>query len=251
MADGRIGFRIEEVTIGSSSLPAGAPPLRLCQVSDMHVRAVGPPHRQLVEVINERRPHFVFLTGDLVSRRSDSLSLLGRALSGIECSHGVFACRGNWEVRHGPRLAELKALMADWGVQLLVNESVAVETECGTVRVSAVDDLTAGWPDFQAALAQSDRADCTILLAHAPLAARLIDERSGVDLVLSGHTHGGQIRVPVLWRLAQPACHGGFAAGLYRMPWGYVYVNRGFGTVGLPIRFLCPAEVTFLRVGRA
>jgi len=250
MADDRIGFRIEEVTIRSPSLPAGAEPLHLCHLSDLHVRTLGPRHRRLVELINERRPHFVFLTGDLISRRDESLALLGEVLSGIESRHGVYACRGNWEVHHAPRRAELKARMAEWGAHLLVNESVVVETASGVVRVSALDDLAAGWPDFEATLTQSDRADYTILLSHAPLAVRFVDERSGVDLVLSGHTHGGQIRIPLLWRLMQPICHGGFPDGLYRMDWGHLYVSRGFGTVGLPVRFLCPAEVAFLRVSR-
>jgi len=112
-----------------------------------------------------------------------------------------------------------------------------------------VDDLSLGWPNLQEATAEGPEAAYTVLLSHAPLAARFVGPAMGVDLLLSGHTHGGQIRIPLLWRLALPSCHGGYAHGLYREPWGYHYVSRGYDAGGvITLRFRCPREATFLEV---
>lgn len=246
--EARLGFRIEQVRLTSDSLRAGGPPLRFAQVSDLHLRMVRRRHDRLVEAVNERQLDFLCLTGDTVSRER-----LWPALEGLigrfACRHGIFACPGNWEARCKVRPAVLKEAMAGWGVELLVNESRVVETDSGPVRIAGVDDLALGWPDFEAALANGTPAAYTILLSHAPLAARFLARDAGVNLVLSGHTHGGQIRIPLLWRWVLPSCHGGFTAGLYPMYWGHLYVNRGFGGAEwLPIRFRCPAEVTFFEV---
>lgn len=245
----RLGFQIEEVTISATSLPRQGPPLRFAHLSDIHMRALRPRHQRLVDIIRERQLDFVFLTGDAVSRSPATWEGLAKLAGGLNCRHGIFACRGNWEVRRGPRESVLKELMAGWGVRLLINESRTVQTASGKVCIGGVDDLGAGWPDFESAVPEASDADYTILLSHGPLASRLMDEGAGVDLILSGHTHGGQIRIPLLWRWALPSCDRGVPAGLYRTGSGYLYVSRGFGTVGvLPIRFRCPPEVTFFEV---
>lgn len=248
------GFRVEEVDLPAPRLPPGRAPLLFAQLSDLHLRVLRRRHDRLVELLNRRRPHFLCLTGDILGRSARTLDLCGELLSRIECPGGVFACTGNWEVKRGLRAAVLCDLMASWGVRLLVNETTAVETPAGPVRVGAVDDLSTGWPSLAEAIrpAEPGGAVYSVLLSHAPLAARLVGPEAGVDLVLSGHTHGGQIRVPLLWRLVLPDCTGGYTAGLYELGWGRLYVNRGFGAAAmLPVRLGCPAEVTFFRVGPA
>ncbi|KPK59910.1 MAG: hypothetical protein AMK73_08390, partial [Planctomycetes bacterium SM23_32] len=234
----------------SARLRPGRPPLRLAQLSDMHLRRLRPRHRRMVQLVAERRPHLLFLTGDILGRDDRSQELCKELLSELRAEHGVFACRGNREVRSLLRVATLRRAMAGWGVELLVNEHRDVRTDAGVVRVAAVDDLSLGWPSFAEALdGGADAPDYTVLLSHAPLAARFIGAEDGVDLLLSGHTHGGQIRIPLLWRAVLPACTGPFHEGLYETDWGHVYVNRGFGTAPvLPLRWRCPAELTFFEV---
>ena len=117
------------------------------------------------------------------------------------------------------------------------------------MRISSVDDLSLGWPDLGAVFEEQTPADYGVLLSHAPLAARFVPDGAGIDLVLSGHTHGGQIRFPLLWRRILPVCTGGYIAGLHATRWGHVYVSRGFGEAAwLPLRFRCPAEVAFFEV---
>ena len=120
------------------------------------------------------------------------------------------------------------------------------------VRIAGLDDIVLGWPDFAAALHDDGQdADCTVLLTHAPLSDQLLPPAAQVDLVLSGHTHGGQIRVPGLWRRLLPRCTGGLSDGLHRVAHRWVYVNRGFGYAGpVRMRFRCPAEVTFVTLER-
>jgi predicted MPP superfamily phosphohydrolase len=243
------GFRVETVRLTSRSLPARAAPLRFAQLSDIHLRRLRRRHDRLVEVIRDQAVDFVFLTGDLIGHRTARWEALIGLLGRLECRHGVFACRGNWEIRFGPRPATLREKLSGAGVELLLNESRSIQTDAGAIRVAGVDDLVQGWPDFDSALRDGASADYTILLSHAPLAGRFVTEESGVDLVLSGHTHGGQIRIPLLWHLFLPRGRGGFVAGLYEADWGQVYVNRGFGGVGIvPLRFRCPAEVTLIEV---
>lgn len=241
-------FQIERIVLPSDAHGDEDPFLRFVQLSDLHTRGWAPRHDRLIDVVNECNPDLVFLTGDLISRRPDTWETLRTLLSQLKARFGVFACRGNWEVRFAPRPAVLRERLAAWGAELLVNESRTVETDAGTVRTAGLDDPGRGWPSFDEALA-APPADYNILLAHAPLAARFLSQKDRVDLVLSGHTHGGQVRVPLLWRLVLPGCCGGFLDGLYPMEWGHVYVSRGFGGVGPgPVRFRCPAEVAVFEI---
>jgi len=247
--NGRLGFQVEDITLRSRSLRPGAPPLRLAQLSDLHMRVFRKRHSRLVEVVNERKPDLLFLTGDLVSRHPFTWELAENLISQFDPRLGIFACPGNHEAKSIRRPSALKELMAGWGVILLINESHTIETESGTVRVSGLDDLAHGWPNFAETFQDGARGGYSILLSHAPLAARLIGEKAGVNLILSGHTHGGQLRIPLLWPRMLPSCHGGYPAGLYDLGWGHLYVNRGFGgSIWMPLRFRCPAEVTFFEI---
>jgi len=246
------GFSTERVRLVADRLPADASALRFVHLSDLHLRALRPEHDRLVELIDTWAPDFIFLTGDLICGDPPRWPLVGELVGRMHATHGTFACRGNWEVESGPPVRELRRMMAGWGATLLVNESRRVRAGGGTVCVCGVDDLPTGWPDFEAALSGSAGADYVVLLSHAPLAARLAGRHGRVDLILSGHTHGGQIRVPLLWRMALPPCTGGFTAGLYRVGQTHLYVSRGFGANGpLPVRFRCPAEVTLFELDGA
>ncbi len=253
------GTRVEHVRLTVPSLPPGRPPLRICHLSDLHLRRRSTRQDGLADLVTERAPDLVALTGDVLVREASSARVAAALLPRLRGRLGTFACRGNGEMRRSERLSALRAMMADWGVELLVNESRMVRAESGTVLVGGLDDVSLGWPDSAAALSATEPADCALLLAHAPLAAHLAAAAHLVagahrtpagrppDVILSGHTHGGQIRVPLLWRAALPPFSAGFAGGLYAMPWGHLYVNRGFGTARtLPVRWHCPAEVAFI-----
>jgi len=147
-------------------------------------------------------------------------------------------------------LRELGPMVESWGARLLVNEGMAVSTPAGEVHVVGVDDINRGWPELEAAFNRAGQGVFfRILLAHAPLTVLLLPPGHGVDLALCGHTHGGQVRLPLLWRLLLPPGHGGFVRGLYTVGRMKLYVNTGFGGVGVvPLRINCPPEVAFFRL---
>jgi predicted MPP superfamily phosphohydrolase len=222
----------------------------VAHLSDLHLARMRARHRRLAALINRWEPDFICLTGDLVTRKPGSRGLLGDLARRLQARHGVYACPGNWEIKTGMRCDAMRRLGTDLGLTFLVNEARVLHTDAGTVRLCGIDDLALGWPLWEDALDGAARADYTILMSHAPLAARLVRPCMGIDLVLSGHTHGGQVRIPFVWRLFLPSCHAGLVGGLYEMEWGFAYVNRGFGAAPrLPLRFRCPPEVALFTLG--
>jgi len=239
-----------EVQLQHRGCEPDAPPLTFVHLSDLHLRRWGAEHERLAEAVNARDADFIFVTGDLLSDRPAALECATRLFRLLQCRHGAFLVRGNWEAAWGPPLREFRAIVRGWGATLLVNESRVVPARAGEVRVIGVDDLNRGWPDLSSALsADGARPIFSVLLSHAPLVASLLPAQHTVDLVLSGHTHGGQVRVPLLWRWLLPAGHGGFTDGLFELGHVRLYVSRGFGGVGwVPVRLLCPPELTVFRV---
>ena len=245
----RSGFAIERISLTAPGLRTGARPLRFACLADLHMSAFTPRHERMAQAVNEAEPDFIFLPGDMIRRVPQGWDAVARMIGLMHSRHGTYAVRGNWEFKYPLRSSVLRAMLRDWGAELLINEARNVWTDCGTVHVGGVDDLGCGWPDFEGALQGARDADYGILLCHAPLGVRLLPPESGIGLTLSGHTHAGQIRIPLLWRLALPEYHGRFHAGLYETERGLVYVSRGIGAHGLPpVRFRCPPEVTIFEV---
>jgi hypothetical protein len=135
------------------------------------------------------------------------------------------------------------------GAHLLVNESHVAATAAGQVRVAGLDDPHRGWPDAEQALrADAQSWELTVRISHGAVAVDLLPEGHGVDLLLTGHTHGGQVRVP-FWRRMPHRFYRGLTDGLHWRRGLGLYVSRGFGTVGrVPVRLGCPAEVAIFRL---
>ncbi|MDP6439042.1 MAG: metallophosphoesterase [Candidatus Brocadiia bacterium] len=252
-------FRAEQIELAHGALAAGAAPVAFAHLSDLHLGRWGPRQEHLVETVARHDPDFVFVTGDVFHRHPHSLDCAARLFSQLRAprgvltrgvfTRGVFMVRGNWDVCYGPPVRRLRGLLADWGADLLVNEGRIVQSAAGRVRIIGVDDPALGCPDFAAALASGGPGPAfTVLLCHGPVGAYMLPQGHGVDLMLAGHTHGGQVRVP-FWRRMPYRFYGGLTHGLHEVNSLRVYVSRGFGAVGkVRVRFRCPAEVTFFRV---
>jgi predicted MPP superfamily phosphohydrolase len=232
-------------------LPAAFEGFRIVQWSDLHA---GPLIRRafvedLVQRTNALGADVVAITGDLVDGDVPTLAGAVAPLAGLRARDGVFLTTGNHEYYVGVEqwLEHLPTL----GVRVLRNERVAVERGGTHLDVAGVDDASAGrWPghgaDPDRALSGRDPARPVVLLAHQP--KQVHDARRlGVDLVLSGHTHGGQIFPFGLFvRLVQPA-----VKGLHRFGDTWLYVSRGTGFWGPPMRLANPAEITVVELVRA
>lgn len=223
---------------------------RIVQISDVHI---GPTIgrgfiEEIVARINSLKPDLVAITGDLVDGSVEELAEHAAPLAKIVARDGVFFVTGNHEYYSGAD--EWIAHLATLGVRVLRNEHVRIGGEDGFDLVGIDDASSHGYgnghgADLPKALAGRDEARACVLLAHQPRGIELAD-KLGVDLQLSGHTHGGQM-IPwnLLVRLQQP-----FVAGLHKLERAHIYVSRGTGYWGPPMRVGAPAEITEIELVR-
>lgn len=238
-----------EVTRHRLPVPPGHPPLRFVQITDLHLRGIGSLHRRVAAETARARPDFVLLTGDSVDR-ADALPALDAFLALLDPRVAKYAVLGNWEHWSGVSLGALADVYRRHNARLLVNESVIHPHLGGAVTVTGVDDL-AGAPDLRAALRGAEPTPVRLILAHSPafrdaVAAHMrptgtpLGVPPDVDdttLILSGHTHGGQVAFGG-WAPLLPPGSGRYARGWFRGDGAPpLYVSRGLGTSVLPVRF--------------
>lgn len=201
--------------------------------------------RAIVARVDALAPDVVLLAGDIVSTPSGIEELA--PLAELKGRYGAYAALGNWDYRAGAVDARKK--IESYGVEVLTNESVPLRLPGGEVRLAGLDDLRYGSPDIDAALSDVAAGTPTILLAHNPDAARLAESR-GVDLVLAGHTHGGQVRLPFLGPVPHlPTTIGQqFDEGLFFFGPTRLFITPGAGESGARARLFDPPEISFLRI---
>jgi predicted MPP superfamily phosphohydrolase len=237
--------RIRRVTLRFPHLPPAFDGYRIAQLSDIHCGPFAPERRvaRWVRRTQRLRADLIAVTGDLVASGSAYVEAVGRALQGLRAPDGVYACMGNHDYfGAGERL--VRALEAG-GLRVLRNAATGIERAGARLRLAGVDDTWVGRADVGRALAGSSPADFTVLLAHDPDVFPRAAAH-GADLTLSGHTHGGQLGVPFsrAWNLARLVTP--FTAGLYRQGASVLYVNRGIGTTGPPVRLGARAEIALI-----
>ncbi len=246
------GPRIYEVEIPLANLPAGLNGFKIAQISDLHI---GPTIRRnyakkVVKMINGLAPDLVALTGDLVDGSVAQLRRAVEPLGEIKAKHGMFFVTGNHEYYWGAQkwIEEFRRL----GARVLLNEHAVISKNGHELVVAGIADPTAGQlhasgaPDPARAVHGAPQEAIKILLAHQPAVYKEAS-RAGVHLQLSGHTHGGQF---FPWNIVVALVHR-YYKGLRKHENMWVYVSRGAGYWGPPLRFGVPAEITLLRLKRA
>lgn len=206
--------------------------------------------RQLAGLINEQRPDVICFTGDLVDYSvGDVGPEAAMALQSMQAPYGKYAVLGNHD--YYGRAAGVVELLQAGGFRVLRNDAAPLTAGAGRVWLAGVEDQWNGKPDLPQALRQVPQDECTILLSHCPDFAD-IAVRHAVDLQLSGHSHGGQVRLPFYGHLVTPRYSKKYVQGLYSLDGGklQVYVNRGIGVSVYPIRFWCRPELTVLTLQR-
>ncbi len=221
--------------------------LRIAFLTDLHAGSFM-SERDLLRIfakVGERAPDLVLLGGDLINTFDREILLLREPLRAIAPRYGVFAVPGNHDRFYGNDIGLWTSFLSTHGVRVLLNEGCRIEHGDGGLWLAGVDDLTEGQPDLGAALAGRRADEPVLLLSHHPdfffeAAA------AGVDLTLSGHTHGGQV---VLFGVP-PLTHSrfGYASGSYEAAGSQLYVSRGVGVTFLPLRVGAPPEVPILRL---
>jgi len=252
------GFAVEpgwletkRLNLAIPDLPRGFNGLRIAQISDLHLHKRARTCSQIIDAVRAERPHILVITGDLVDR-PDKADVCA-AFVGELCqasSAPVFIVRGNWDHRVFPThrsIARWDAELRQAGAHVLVNSSVRLHRRGDTIWLAGTDDPYFGHADLDATFENVPQSDFAVVLTHAPEDFEELAGLPQAQLVLAGHTHGGQVRLPIVGALRVPSRYGTtFARGLFRIRDTLFYVNAGIGMSHLPVRFLCRPEFTLL-----
>ncbi|MDP4098459.1 metallophosphoesterase [Paenibacillus sp. P96] len=245
-------LEITQFTLRLPKLPASFNDMRVLHFSDMHLGFFKNEDdmRRLATIIGGLRPDMICFTGDIVDDYADSMTGSVPILKSMSAPLGKFAILGNHDYRGIPEGVE--ALYKKTGFTLLKNEHYVIHKDGESMAVVGLEDLLLSTPDPEAALQGLPYAMFKLLLMHEPDYADTA-VRYGFDMQLSGHSHGGQVRVPLLGAVLTPPGGRKYVQGLYRvgadaMP---LYVSRGVGMTHLPIRVLCRPEISLITLRTA
>jgi predicted MPP superfamily phosphohydrolase len=247
-------------------LPAALEGLRVAHLSDFHLsRIVAPEYlAACVSAAMRERPDLVLLTGDFVTRKPTDFVNVTEVLAPLSAPLGVYAVLGNHDTSVGAN--KVAAAVEASGARMLRNRHEWISVNGEELWLAGIDcphheqyrvadRRRSGWAQLyrrylDAALRGIPAGAFRLLLAHTPDVIRDA-ARLGVDLMLSGHTHGGQVRLPFLGATVVPSRYGNrYAAGEFHVDGTTLYVSRGLGTVRFPIRFLCRPELALLTLKR-
>jgi hypothetical protein len=242
---------VEQHTIQLARLPDAFRGMRIVQISDFHYAEYTEAFflHEMVARVNALRPDMVVLTGDFISYSPLPRAFARRfapacaaILSGIECPLR-YASLGNHDYYIGPHY--VAGPLQEHGIPVLMNSAVALERDGQRVWLAGLGSVCEQKADPEHAIPRAVAQEPVILLAHEPDILPDI-ARYNVDLMLSGHTHGGQVRIPFMPLLDLPVYGRHYVEGLFRYGPTQLYVNRGIGAVGVPFRFRCPPEITVI-----
>lgn len=236
---------LERVGIDLTRLPKKLDGFKIIHLSDIHHSPFTDLEHieRAVKIANRLKPDMFLLTGDYVSHEKKYIAPVAKALGGLSAEFGVYACLGNHDHWTDPELVTKKFRSA--GIEMLVNQGFRFEARGASFWLAGVDDHMVGKTDLVGALKGSFPDEMKLLLAHNPLIFRQA-ARYTVDLTLSGHTHGGQVKVRDPEKRLLPKRK--LSSGLHRRKESQIYITRGIGTVVLPIRYQCPPEISLLEL---
>ncbi len=233
------------------TLPRLAPEFdgyRIVQIGDLHLDEWPDPAwlTRIVKLVNRERPDLVAIMGDFATHsasRLDAERLVG-ALGSLQAPDGLVTVLGNHDYISGEAL--IRSYLRQSGVTELSNAIHTVRRNGAELHVAGVDDLMAGRSRLDLVLGNLPERGAAILLAHEPDFADVSAATGRFDLQLSGHSHGGQVGIPLLRRPILPPYAQRYVSGMHRVGRMILYVNRGLGSVHLRLRFLCRPEITVL-----
>jgi hypothetical protein len=245
----RTGISGCPVDLKIKDLPQDLDGLRLSQLTDIHL---GPflgvkELRRAVDIANEFRPHLALMTGDLITEQGDPLDLCIQELSKLRASDGVFGCLGNHEGYVGIE-AYTAAECRRVGIDILRSRRRRLSFGKTHLYLAGIDYQKMGGTYVVDPAVLTGEACFNLLLSHNPDLFP-VAAAQGYDLIVSGHTHGGQINLEIPgWPLNIARFYTPYVHGAYREGGSLLYVSRGIGTVGVPLRLGAPPEVNLIRL---
>ncbi|HEY0386395.1 MAG TPA: metallophosphoesterase [Pyrinomonadaceae bacterium] len=242
-------YQLSTTDIFIRDLPAAFDGFRIAQISDVH-------HSRLVSIEEVRRvvalaqgakPDLIALTGDYTTTYRRYIEPCAEALGALSAPEGVWAVLGNHDHYTDPQLTTRALARAH--ISVLNNANTLIRRGSDAVQLVGIDDWDWNGTDWPRAFYGVDQKRPTILLSHQPRVFDLV-ETEQVSLVLSGHTHGGQVSLPFIGAPARFSKQLKYLRGLYEHDGAQLYVSRGTGVIGLPFRFGVPPEIAILRLRR-
>lgn len=236
---------IESLELEFARLPAAFDGLKVVQFSDLHLgfHTHEKDIKSLMATITSQSPDIICFTGDIVDNSAEPLAQAVPYLSSLHAPLGKYAILGNHD--HWGQPGEVIRMLKASGFIVLQNKHVIVKKEGSMIAIVGLEDLLIGRPNPEKALKGVPEGTFSLLLMHEPDYADTAATYP-FDLQLSGHSHGGQVRLPFMGAVMTPKGSKRYIQGLYSMESNdmKLYVNRGFGVTKLPIRFLCSPELT-------
>jgi len=232
------------ITIPIVNLSASLDGFRIVQLSDLHHGRVVSRHyiQYCVKLANQLKPDLFLLTGDYVTSNAKFAQPVADELSRLQAPYGVCAVLGNHDYWTNGVL--VRKALTDAGIRVLKNENFYLPVNGDGLWILGVDDLWAGEFNLDKTVSNTPANEPRILMMHNP-DSFAETARHGIDLVLSGHTHGGQVSLPFVGPLFVPSKYGNrYASGLFRNGKTRMYVNKGLGSVSPPVRFRVRPEIT-------
>jgi len=248
-------FEVIETDIPIKNLPVELEGVKIVQISDFHAGSYysDKPVRIMREIIEGLSPDIMVITGDFVNFHHYEFNHVYKEFSKFEAKYGVYACLGNHDhYVKGKEHEELKNVIGNAGIDIIINDNRLLEINGSKLNLAGVDNWGRGqtYGDFKGTEAKTDGNYPTVLLCHDPSNWRpRVRDEINIDLMLSGHTHGGQIGFEYEGINLHPVqmVYEEFA-GLYSYGDKHLYVNRGCGVVGPPIRIGVRPEISVLRL---
>ena len=244
-------YEVTETVVSIKDLPGRFEGFRIALVSDVHHGRLVPLEevRRVVGLANAARADMVALTGDYTTVGREYVEPCAEALGELSAPEGVWAVLGNHDHKTDGPLT--RQALRRRGVIVLTNQNTELRRGADVLQLAGVDDWGWGQADFAGTMRGVDTGRPSVLLSHEPMALD-VPETRGVSLILSGHTHGGQIVLPFV---GAPAAyvweHLKYLRGMYESEGTQLYVTRGTGVIGLPVRIGARPEVAVLRLQRA
>lgn len=242
-------FRVNKINLETDKIAAEAG-LRILQISDVHNKKSRILHKQIIEKAKEHAPNFIVLTGDIIDRQTKDFCSIYTFLDGlVALGIPIYFVSGNHEWENSRRQKFLTELSKRTIISLN-NEHIRIKVNNREINLVGIEDASTEHENVEKAFSNIDEMNYTILLSHSPY---IIKRYPCVpaDLVISGHTHGGQIRFPFIGAVISPG-EGFFPKldkGLFKWRKGKtLYVDSGLGTSRIPIRFLNQSQISLINI---
>ena len=235
---------VERITIAIPGLKESLEGFTIAQISDIHLLPMTQPEHVAngVAITNSLNPDLTLLTGDYIWTDIEAMHALSPIIANLDARYGVYTSLGNHDLWIDVNV--IKQGLEEAGLPLLVNEGVPISVGKEILYLAGVDDGWSGQPDLHAALEGAPPDVPVVLMAHEPDMADTFARDGRVALQLSGHSHGGQVRLPGIGAIALPYLGWKYDQGLYKVSDMWLYTNRGLGITNIALRFNCPPEIT-------